>query len=369
MGKIRVAQLINAFIPCGAENVARDLALHLDRDRFESIVIAVRRIKEYAQQEDIFQKELEQKGIRSYCLGKRPGSYSLLPFLRLVRILRKERPDILHMHGQLPQLLGLTASLFSGRPKTAITIHSAVKYVKPIFKYIVKGLLIPLHKPDIVSVSSTIDGKFKFFRAEKRLIHNGIDISHFPVRKNGNPKNKRKVIGVVGRFSEAKGHHILFDAVMELLKRRDDFVLYLVGDGELKDHLMRMARENRLNDHVQFLGFRDDVKDLYQTFDLVVIPSLWEGLSLTLLEAMASGLPVVATSVSGNIDVIDDGRTGLLVPPNSPCHLAQAIDFMLDHPEKAALYGRSARRVIEQRFSVQTMVRKYDSLYSRVGHP
>ena len=97
-----------------------------------------------------------------------------------------------------------------------------------------------------------------------------------------------------------------------------------------------------------------------------MIASLWEGLSLTLLEAMASGLPVVATAVSGNIDAIENGRNGLLIPPNSARELAKGIEYVLDHPENAASFGRRARQVVTDRFSVQTMVKQYERLYSDV---
>ncbi|MGA1791487.1 MAG: glycosyltransferase, partial [bacterium] len=168
------------------------------------------------------------------------------------------------------------------------------------------------------------------------------------------------------RLTPAKGHQILFNAVARLLRNRDDFLVHVVGDGELKTELMAVAQSFNLNGHLRFLGFRDDVRTLYPTFDMVVIPSLWEGLSLTLLEAMASGLPVVATAVSGNIDAIENGRNGLLIPPNSARELAKGIEYILDHPENAVSLGRRARQVVVDKFSVQTMVKQYERLYSDV---
>jgi len=139
--------------------------------------------------------------------------------------------------------------------------------------------------------------------------------------------------------------------------------LLIVGDGPLRDELGRLARDLKISEPVKFLGFRDDIAPLLGVMDLFVLPSIMEGISLTLLEAMAAGKPVVATSVGGNPEVVEDGETGLLVDARDPQGLAEAVGKILSNPQLAQVLGTKGRLRVRERFNGHLMANEYLRLY------
>ncbi len=155
----------------------------------------------------------------------------------------------------------------------------------------------------------------------------------------------------------------MLHAVRLIANEMPNFSLRIVGDGEERQTLERLRVDLNLHKHVEFLGARGDVSRLLEESGIFVLSSLGEGLSLTLLEAMASGLPIVATRVGGNPEVVVDGVTGLLVPPSSPSHLAAAVMQMIRHPLQTLEMGRQGRCRVEREFDMGQVARRYESLY------
>jgi sugar transferase (PEP-CTERM/EpsH1 system associated) len=176
----------------------------------------------------------------------------------------------------------------------------------------------------------------------------------------------RRLIGTVCRFHPQKGLDQLIAAFAELCKRTPDVQLLLVGDGELRGQLETQVRRLGLADHVTFTGFRTDVPAILTELDLFVLPSLWEGLPLVLLEAMAAQLPVVATAVGGTPELVLDGETGLLVPPADPTALAAAMHFLLTQDALRREMGRRGRRRVEREFSATRAVAETTQLYEEL---
>jgi glycosyltransferase involved in cell wall biosynthesis len=185
-----------------------------------------------------------------------------------------------------------------------------------------------------------------------------IDAAFLPARA--------RTIVMVGRLTKQKGHHFMIESMASLAAQYPDLHLLLVGDGELRDELQMQVAELGLHDRVRFLGNRHDVPVLLAASDIFVLPSLWEGLSMALLEAMASGLPVVASAVSGSVQAVLPGETGLLVPAGDVPELTKAISQLLDDPVRAQAMGVAAKRRVELEFSARKQADEHLALYRRL---
>lgn len=199
-----------------------------------------------------------------------------------------------------------------------------------------------------------------------RVIEHGIDVSRYgsvdraQARAQLGLREDELVLGSVGRLTDQKGHRYLLEALRRL-DRRDVRVL-IAGEGPLRDELERLAGGLP----VTFLGQRDDVPRLLAALDVFVFPSEFEGLPFTLLEAMAAGVPVVASDVDGNRDAVEDEVTGILVPPRDPRALADAIGRQLERPDERARLGEAGRRRAAEVFSLERMVERTQAVYEEL---
>jgi glycosyltransferase involved in cell wall biosynthesis len=174
------------------------------------------------------------------------------------------------------------------------------------------------------------------------------------------------LLGLVARLHRQKGLGDLLAAVAWVRERVPDVRLLLIGEGELRDELEAQARALGLSGAVIFAGIRTDVAEIVAALDIFVLPSLWEGTSNAVLEAMAAGLPIVATAVGGTPEVVVDGVTGLLVPPRDPSALAGALVTLLQDADLRHRMGRAGRERVKQYFSLERMVRRTEALYEEL---
>lgn len=177
------------------------------------------------------------------------------------------------------------------------------------------------------------------------------------------------MIGTVGSLYPVKGHRHLLDALPAILKRHPRTVLLIAGRGELEMTLKAQATRLGVDGHVRFLGMRNDVQRLLSVMDVFVLPSLSEGLSMALLEAMVSGKAAVATKVGGNPELIDHGKTGFLVLPENSSDLADQLMALLDNPELIRAFGRAGAELVHRRFSKAEMISRYQALYASLLKP
>ncbi len=175
-----------------------------------------------------------------------------------------------------------------------------------------------------------------------------------------------KVVGMVARLEAAKGHVYLLEAAREVLRVEPDALFVLVGRGHLREELEAVAARLGIGDHVVFTGFREDMLEIMATFDIFTLPSLWEGLGIVLLEAMAFRLPIVASRVGGITDVVVEGETGLLVPPRDPAALAAALVELLRDGEKRKAMGEKGYRRVAEEFRDETMNEEMLALYEKL---
>jgi glycosyltransferase involved in cell wall biosynthesis len=200
-----------------------------------------------------------------------------------------------------------------------------------------------------------------------RTIRNGIDVKAYAGRfgedRVQEKKRKNFVIGSVGSLYPVKGHTYLLKALAIVLKTRRDVVCRIAGQGQLLSHLQAEATDLGIANQVEFLGLRDDIPQFLQGIDVFVLPSLSEGLPLSILEAMAAGKPVIATNVGGVSEVIEDRRTGFIVPPKDPEALANRILRVLTDQAVAEGLGTAGKKKVERDFSLETMTKQYEALY------
>jgi glycosyltransferase involved in cell wall biosynthesis len=173
------------------------------------------------------------------------------------------------------------------------------------------------------------------------------------------------VFGIVARLSPAKDHAHLLRAFAGLAAVDTRVRLVVVGDGELRADLLQLVRELGVKDRVVLTGSREDIATLLGAFDCFVLSSYTEGLAMTLLEAMAAELPLVATRVGGNAEVVVDGETGIVVPARDTARLSEAMQWMSTHPAEARAMGARGRERAQARFSVEAMVSAYQDAYAR----
>ena len=293
----------------------------------------------------------------------------------LVKLIRSRRVAVLHTHESFMNTLGLMASWLTGVPLVA-TVHGRNYYADRARRRVMCRLV-----GTFASRLVTVSEANKHFLTERvgiparriQVIPNGVpldDKASAPklsaLRESLRIDQHHRVVGTVGSLYPVKGHKYLIDAVPSVLGRFPQTVFVIVGQGGLREELEAHAARLGITAHLRFLGHREDVRDLLWIYDIFVLPSLSEGMPLALLEAMAAGLPAVAANVGGVIEVLEDRKTGLLVPPGDSRALADTIMTLLGNPPLVKGLGEAAHQTAATRFSLTGMIRAYEGVYSEL---
>jgi sugar transferase (PEP-CTERM/EpsH1 system associated) len=352
-GVVDVVQLVLTLDVGGLEMMVLDYVRHAHRDRFRHHVVCLRGPGELRQR-------FESAGIPVTALG---AGGRLAALVRLVRLLKRSRPHVVHTHNAGPNWYAAAARLLTPLPALVHTKHG--RNLSPSRRLARINRWASMATDAVVSVSADaaeeIRGREGIAPSKVVVIHNGIELTGRKVR----PPEPRPVLRAisVARLNVVKDQRTLVRAIRLVVDRRPSFRLDLVGDGPERGALEDLRRELGLEAHVRLVGYREDVQALLQEADVFVLTSRTEGLALTLLEAMAAGLPIVATDVGGNREVVAPGETGLVVPPGSPTAVAEALLSLIDDPPRAAAMGRAGRQRVERLFDIRTMVTRYQTLY------
>ncbi|MCS6944246.1 MAG: TIGR03088 family PEP-CTERM/XrtA system glycosyltransferase [Sutterellaceae bacterium] len=371
-----IVHVVYRFAVGGLENGVVNLINHLPHERWRHTVVALTDVCER------FRQRVQRDDVAYVSLHK-PAGHGVRLYPRLFRLFRELRPAIVHtrnlaaleatvpawaagvpvrMHGEhgrdIDDLDGTSRKHRLLRRLYRPFVQQYVALSRDLERYLIEAIGVP---PQRV-----------------RHIYNGVDARRFApthgprLEVKDSPFNGPGlfVLGAVGRFEPVKDPLNLVQALAHAFALRPDATerlrLVLVGDGPLRAPVAEAVRSGGLDRFVWFAGQRADVPDLLRGLDCFVLPSLAEGISNTLLEAMATGLPVIATRVGANADLMENGRCGQLVPRADPLSLAQAILRYLDNPQLAAQHGRAARQIVEQRFTLERMVQDYEDLYLRL---
>jgi len=369
MKKIRVLEVINEPTMGGGQSHLLLLTKGLDKKRFQVIVAS--------SSNGPFIEELNKNGIRHISVKMR-GKLNFQAVFSTARLVRKEKIDILHTHGGVAGLSARIGALIGRSPIIIHTLHGIHylnyknRFLKWLFIYLERFFSLFTEAIILVSDSDKEKGVInKLAKKEKmRVIKNGIEFSEFQKKIDVLAKKKAlgidpswPLIGTVARLHRQKGHIYLLKAAKKVIKALPQTRFLIIGDGPLRKDLEKYQKELRLEKNVIFLGARRDIPELLLIIDLFALPSLWEGLPLTLLEAVASSKPVVATDVDGNREIIEDERTGILVPPRNPEWFANAIIKFLKDKDYCYQLAQEGKKSVINKFSASKMVEQTEKLY------
>lgn len=292
---------------------------------------------------------------------------------RLIRFIRQGAYEVVHTHLLHADLYGTLAARLAGVRRVLCTNHNddAFRQRYPLrwlnawsMRQRDHAICISEH---VRRFCATVEG---VPMAKMTVVHYGLNSQEKQRdrawRRQFGWDAEVPVLGIVARLTAQKGHLTLLHAMPEVVRQFPTTRLAVIGDGELRQTLQDATRRLGLAPHVHFLGYRDHAAALMGGFDVFVHPSRWEGFGLVFLEAMAAGLPVVATQVSAIPEIVQHGQTGLLVPKDDAPALAQAICTLLANRAMAHTMGQAGRRRLEQCFTVTTMVQRTCDVYARL---
>ena len=356
---VAVAHVVQNLDVGGLERVVINLVNHTHTDRYTPVVVTLG--------DGGTMKHLAQCPVVS--CHKSDGFAYTLP-TRMAGTFRKYHVKIVHCHNFSPLIYGAAAGRLAGAAGILYTVHGAKTSSRRKQAWVYRLGLVDR----VVTVSNdarriAIEQAGLPERVVETIV-NGVPLEEYVTAFDREAKRRelgiegtRPVFGIVARLTPAKDHAMLFDAFAELVRRAPDALLLVVGDGELEYTLERRVDSLAMSESIRFLGRRDDIPDILRAIDVFVLSSHTEGLSVTLLEAMAASLPIVATRVGGNSEVVVHEETGLLVPPSDPALFADAMARLADDRELASAMGRAGRERAREVFSVEAMVDRYERIY------
>jgi glycosyltransferase involved in cell wall biosynthesis len=370
MRKIRLLQLIDHLGNGGAERLQVTFAAAIDRARFDLHVCTLRPAPGLS-----ITPELRALGVPVTELNQR-NSYDIPALASLVSYIRRNRIDIIHTHLLASDVMGRMAGFLTGRPVVS-TIHNSREDLdaEPSRRQWLERWTARFMARRLVVVSALLREEIaSWFRLPLErvvTIPNGVDIGRFRRGPDFDRQVVRRdllggdypLVANVARWTVQKDQKTLIDAARIIGESRPDVRFLLVGHGPLHDDLVAQAEALGVGDRIVFAGFRDDVADVLAASDLFVLSSLWEGMPIALLEAMAASCAAVCTDVGGVPQVLQEGVTGLLVPPNDPPALADAILRYVNDPEMRRQHGEAGLRWVEEHYSMQAWVKKLEELY------
>lgn len=376
--RIRLLKFMTLFGMGGTEKQVVNLATRLDRSRFELSFACLRRWGHLLQ-------ELEEQRfpVAEYPLRSFYSYGAARQALRFVRDLRRQRVHIVHSYNFHANVFSVPAARLAGVPCVVASIRDMGAHLTPWQAQVQKWLCRLADRivvnADAISRSLVNQG----YKPEAiTVIRNGLDISRYThrhrapgLRQEFSLPSHARLVTMLSRVDPQKGVEYFLRAAARIRHRCPDAYFLVVGDAYTANHgvlgrdetywrqIKRSVTELGLQDHIRFTGMRSDIPELLSEADVSVLPSLSEGISNTLLESMAAGAPVVATSVGGTPEVIEDDEHGLLVPPRDAQALADAVCAVLENPWLAERLSAQARLRVENVFSLERMVQANQDLY------
>jgi sugar transferase (PEP-CTERM/EpsH1 system associated) len=373
-----VAHVMYRFDTGGLENGVVNLINHMPESAYRHAVISLTTITD-------FKDRVKRKDVEFYALDKKPG-HVLWIYPQLYRLFRQIRPAIVHTRN----LAALEVTIPAWCAGVKVRIHGEhgrdvgdfdgtnkkYQWIRRVYSPFVKHYLalskdlaqylthtIGISIKRVAQIYNGVDA-VKFYPASSRL-----PISDCPFNEDG-----LWLIGTAGRMQTVKDQTNLARAFVEALKIAPELTtklrLVMVGEGPLRKDSIAILQAAGIQHLAWLPGERTDVADVMRGLDCFVLPSLGEGISNTILEAMACGLPVIATAVGGNVELVVEGQSGTLVPAASPSAMANAIVRLAQHPEITRKMGQHGRQIVENNYSMEAMVGNYQRLYDKTlfGH-
>jgi len=373
--RIRIFYLIGTLDVGGAEGQLVLLIKGLDQDRFSASVCCLASADgPYADDVRRLGIEVHEIGFRGLRIFRHPHRV-LGQLVRLVRLIRRERPDIVHGYLFWAYVLGTFAARAAGVRRVVSSRRSLGTFkagkVHYLFFERASNAMTSLVIANSQAVRADAMRQERLPPEKVIVIYNGVETARMPVAaptalaEEFELRGASPIVTVIANFIDYKGHGFFFEAWKRVIATHPSGVAILVGDGPDRNKWERWVAREGLDRSVRFAGSRRDVPAILAVTEIVAHPSLQEGFSNAILEAMAAGRPVVATAVGGNPEAVEEGRTGLLVPARDAGALAAAILALSADPERARAMGRAGRERAVHCFSVDEMVRAYENVYER----
>ena len=302
-------------------------------------------------------------------------------FRKVSRIFRKSDFDILHTHGGTAGFWGRISSFFTGKPIGRIHSYHGMHYLSKNYTFprrlrMMDQLLLSLtDKVICVCLSDYRKGLESGIVSKKKgvIIHNGIEKEKFhdvsrraALRTSYGLDESVILFGNVGRLHVQKGQHYLLKAFQAVKSKYPNVHVWIIGEGELLCELIKLAHDLGIHDSVQFLGARTDIPEILSAMDIFVLPSLWEGQPIAIMEAGAAGKPVIATNIDGIADILIDGKNALLVPVKDSNALAAAMMRMVEDSGLRNHLSVSVKATVSDSFTVEKMAKKIGDLYQEI---
>lgn len=357
--RVKIAYIISSSEIGGTEKMLLLMLENLTRQNFRCPVVFAIKGK------GKFTEELGARGIKTRIFNLKTNP---LLFISLVKAVKHEAPDIIHSF----LFYGNLAGRICGRllkTKTVISSQRSVDSWRKWYHWKIDRLT---SKWSDIIISNSFAGKQALVEKARIspgkiiVIPNGISSGKLKCtidRKSLGLKTSDTVIGAVGNLRKAKGHIYLVKAAEIVLKQFPDAAFVIAGEGELGEYLAREAKRRGIESRFTFTGFRSDVEELIQLFDIFVLPSLWEGFPVSLLEAMKYGKPVIAFGVADVPYIIEDGKSGFVVPVKDYGQLASKIKFLIKNNNLREQAGKQAEKRLGEKFSLKLMLKRYVSVY------
>lgn len=354
--KLNIIQIIPTLELGGAEIMVENLSTALIDEGYNLTIIS------FYDFHSAITERLESKNVKIYYLGKKKG-FDVRIIYKIYSLFKIEKPNAIHTHlHSMPYVI--PAAILANVKKRVHTIHSlANKEVsrakRKINSYFYKFChVVPVSISPVVQQS--IIEEYKLLEQQVPIIFNGIDLNKC-IQKTEYKMKKPISIIHIGSFKEAKNHIAIIESFKMIHDQEPNTILKLIGVGELEQTIREKTLEYGLSDCVQFLGIKSNVYHYLNEADIFIFPSLWEGMPITIIEAMATGLPIVATKVGGIVDMIQDNVTGILVEVNY-IKISEAVLKLINDEDLRQRLGRAAI-LASNKFSADIMAKEYSKLY------
>lgn len=347
----------------GLEKLVVDLVNGLNKKGIESMVLCLG-------DKGVLSKQIEEKGIEVVSLEKKDGlDFGL--FFQLAKILKSAKIDIVHTHNLGPLVYGSVAAKLAGC-KALNTRHGRTDKKISSLVWNLNDYIVPVSE----DTKTHLLHCNRMNKLKVKVIYNGIDIDVFnqgmgleeksKIREDLGLKKESFIIGHVGRLSAEKDQLTLLKAFRNIVYKEHNAELIIIGDGDQRETLKKAAKEFKIDASVKFLGHRDDVSKILRVMDVFVLTSFREGLSLAILEAMACGVPIVATKIGGTPEVIVDGENGYLAPCGFPERIENGIMRIFSNKELHQKMSANCLKLAKDNFSLDRMTADYEELYRKM---
>lgn len=377
--KIKILYIITKSNFGGAQRYVYDIVKNITKNNYEAIVALGGR--------GTLKDKLEKDGIKTISILNLKRNINIFSeikvFFNLLKILKEERPDIAHLNSSKIGGLGALACRLVGIKKIIFTAHGwAYKEDRSIIsKKIIKFLswitIILSHKTIVVSKDDYKNAPKLFVKRKIIMIHNGVSEIDFEkkdiakdkiLKKISSIKNQDEIkktiwVGTISELHNNKGLSFIIHAINNLIKNGYNISFFIIGEGEEKSNLEQLIKKHRLENNVFLLGFVDDASKLLKAFDIFTLTSTKEGLPYTLLEAGLANLPIVASEIGGIPEIIENKKSGLLIPSKKTDYIKNAISNLIDSPKDKIRYGNTLKEKIQKNFTIEQMLLETINIY------